>query len=197
MAGQSLAWTTRRAGLGPGHEAGVGDAGGGAVLGAALDAHPGLGDDAEDALAADCHAVGAGTGAAAGEAAGLPDAGGGDHADRLDEVVDVGVVGGVVSPGTGGDPAAEGGELEALRVVAQGEAVGAELGLEARAVGSGLDAGGAGDVVDFQHPVEGGEVDGDDTVVALGRLEAGDGGAAATVGDGGRDRWRSTSRGPP
>ena len=143
LAGQSLACTTRRAASDPAMRLWIGHACRGAVLGAALDAHPRFGDDAQDALAADGHAVGAGAGAAAGEAAGLPDAVGGDHPHRLDEVVYVGVVGGVVSSGASGDPAAERGELEALRVVAQGEAVGAQLGLEARAIGAGLDAGGA------------------------------------------------------
>ena len=49
----------------------------------------------------------------AGQPAGLPPALRGEHPHRLDEVVDVGVVGGVVAAGAGGDPAAERREAEA------------------------------------------------------------------------------------
>ena len=58
---------------------------------------------------------------------------------RLDQVVDVGVERGEVAAGAGGDPAAERRELKRLREVAQGEPVRAELLLEARAGGAGLD----------------------------------------------------------
>ena len=159
------------------------DAGRRAEPGAGLDAHPGFGDDAEDALAADNHAVGGRAGAAAGESAGFPHAGGGYHAHGLNEVVDVGVVGGVVSAAAGGNPAAQGGELEALGEVAQGVAVGTELRFQGRAENAGLDAGGAGSVVDFQHLVQVGQVDGYYGVGWRG-FDAGDDGAAAAVGDG-------------
>ena len=97
----------------------------------------------------------------------------------------MGVIGGVVAAGAGGDPAAEGGELKALRVVAQREAVGTQLRFQPRPVGPGLDSGGAGDVVNFDDLIQCGQVDGDNPIVAVGRLEPGDGGAAAAVGDGG------------
>ena len=42
----------------------------------------------------------------------------------------MGIVGGEVAAGAGGDPAAEAGELEGLREVAEREAVGPELVLE-------------------------------------------------------------------
>ena len=90
-----------------------------------------------------------------------------------------------MAAGAGGNPAAERGELEALRVVAQREAVGPQLRFQPRPVGAGLDSGGAGDVVNFDDLIQGGQVDGDDAIVAFGRLEPGDGGAAAAVGDGG------------
>ena len=51
------------------------------------------------------------------------DAGGRDRADAFDEIVDMGVERGEVAAGAGRDPAAERRELEALRIVADGEAV--------------------------------------------------------------------------
>ena len=101
-------------------------------VGPALDPHPRLGDHAEDPLAADHHPVGARPGAGAGQPAALPPALRREHAHRLDEVVDVGVVGGVVPAGTGGDPAAERREAEALREVAQREPVRVAAGPRAR-----------------------------------------------------------------
>ncbi len=98
--------------------------------------------------------VGARPGAGAGQAAALPPALRREHAHRLDEVVDVGVVRGVVAARAGGDPAAERREAEALREVAQREAVRAQLVLERRAVDAGLDAGRARHRVDLEHPVE-------------------------------------------
>ena len=95
------------------------------------------------------------------------------------------MIGGVVSPGAGGDPAAQRRELEALRIMAQGETVGAKLRLQSWPVGPGLDTRRAGHAVHFQHLVQCRKVYGDDAVVALGRLEPGHGGAAPAVGYGG------------
>ncbi|GBD14979.1 hypothetical protein HRbin25_00866 [bacterium HR25] len=103
---------------------GEGDACSGPVAGPRLDAHPGLGDDPQDALAPQHQAVRAGTGAAPGQPTALPPSLGGEHPHRLHEVIDVGILGGVVAPGAGGDPAPQRGAGEALREVAQGEAVG-------------------------------------------------------------------------
>ncbi len=156
----------------------------GAELGAGLDAHPGLGDDAEDALAADDEAVGAGAGAAAGQPPRLPPALRRQHARRLDEVVDVGVVGGVVAAGARRDPAAECRHREALGEMAQRVAAGPQLVFEVGAVDAGLDAGRARCLVDLKHAVEVVHVDGHDGFVAFGRRHAVDDGRAAAVGDG-------------
>ena len=121
-----------------------------------LQPHPGLGDHAEGALGAEEQPVGGGPGARAGQPAGLADPGRGDDAQRLDQVVDVGVEGGEVPAGPGGEPAAEGGELEGLREVAQGQAVRAQLVFQVRAEDAGLDAGGAAGRVDLEHAVEAG-----------------------------------------
>ena len=129
-----------------------------------LDAHPRLGDDAEDALAADHHPVRCRPGTAAGQPPGLPPSPRREHAHRLDEVVDVGVVRGVVAAGAGGDPAAERREAERLREVAQREAVRPQLILELRAEDSRLDAGGPRRLVDLEHPVEAVDRDGHDRV---------------------------------
>ena len=71
--------------------------------------------------------------------------------------------------------------------MAKGEAVGPKLILEARPQHAGLDAGGPGDAVDFQDPVEAAQIDGDDTgVVALdGGLHTAHHAGAAAVRDGG------------
>ncbi len=76
--------------------------------GPGLDAHPRLGDDAQRPFAAQHQAVGAGARAAAGQASGLPYPLGGNHPHGLYEVVDVGLVGGVVAAGAGGNPPAQG-----------------------------------------------------------------------------------------
>ena len=82
---------------------------------------------------------GRGTGAGARQPPALPGAARGDRPHRLDQVVDVGVEGGEVAAGPGRDPAAQGRVLEGLREVAQGEAVLAQLLLEPRPGGAGLD----------------------------------------------------------
>ena len=84
--------------------------------------HPGFGDDAQDALGADEHPVGAGAGAGARQAARLERAGRRHHARALDEIVDVGVERGVVAARARGDPAAQRRAAIGLHVVAHGEA---------------------------------------------------------------------------
>ena len=59
------------------------------------------------------------------------------------------VAGGVVPAGAGGDPAAESGELEALREVAQGQAVRSKSVLHGRSQRAGLDARGQAHLVDL------------------------------------------------
>ena len=159
-------------------------------------AHPRLGDDAEDPLAADHQAVGAGPGARAREPAALPPALRREHPHRLDEVVDVGVVRRVVAARAGGDPAAERREAEALREVAQREAVRPQLVLERRPVDAGLDARGAGGRVDLEHAVEAVHGDGDDGV-GVRRVDAPDHRRAGAERDDLDVAASSTSRAPP
>ena len=130
LAGHSLAWTMDRTALVPRVPGREPHSGRGPEAGTGLHPHPGLRDDAEDPLAADHHAVGTGPRPAARQPARLPPSLRRQHAHRLDEVVDVGVVGGVVAAGPGGDPPAEGRPLEALGEVPEREAVGPELRLE-------------------------------------------------------------------
>ena len=161
---------------------GEGDARGGAERRAFLQAQPALADDAEDAFGADHHAVRARTSAAARQAPGFPPAPGRQQAGALHEVVDVGLVGGVVASGAGRHPTADRGPREALRKVAQGEAFRAQGILKVRAEDSGLHPGGAGHRVDFQYPVEAVEVDRHDGVGPLWRIHAPNHGRAAAVG---------------
>ncbi len=106
---------------------------------AVLQAHPRLRDHAEDALGADQHPIRARARAGARQPPRLDRSRRGDGGDRLDEVVDVGVEGREMPAGAGGDPAAQGRELERLREVAQGQAVLAQLVLQLRAGRAGLD----------------------------------------------------------
>ena len=103
-------------------------------------------------------------------------------AHALGHVVDMGQHGGVVAAAAGRDPAAERRILEALRVVAQGQAVRAELVFQVRSVHPCLDARRARGPVDLQHPVHGAHVDGDRSLVAAAHIRmdaANDRGAAA------------------
>ena len=97
----------------------------------------------------------------------------------------MGVHGGEVAAGPGGQPAPECRELEALGEVAKGEPVGPELGLEHGPEGSGLDPGGPADPVDLDHPVEAGQVKGEDAAerVADVGLHPADHRGAPSVGD--------------
>ena len=99
--------------------------------------------------------------AAARQAAALPRARRRERAHGLHEVVDVGPQRREVAAGPGGDPAAQRGELEGLREEPQRQLVGAELLLEHRSGGPGLDAGRARDGVDLEHPVESRQVERD------------------------------------
>ena len=90
-------------------------------------AHPRLGDHAERALGAEQQPVGRRPGAGAGQPPRRVDAARRQRPDRLGEVVDVGLDGGEMAARAGRQPAAEGRELEALRVVAQRQAALAQL----------------------------------------------------------------------
>ena len=89
-------------------------------------------------------------------------------------VVDVGAERREVATGARGDPAAERRVLERLRVVAQRQAVLAQLLLEPRPGGARLNASRLRDRVHVEHAVEPLEVDRDDAreAVADGRLDA-------------------------
>ena len=68
--------------------------------------------------------------------------------------------------------------------MAQGEAVLAQLLLEPRAGGAGLDSGGERGRVDLQHPVEAAQVEGDEGPLAEpATLDAADDAGAAAEGD--------------
>src|SRR5262249_45832241 len=73
-----------------------------------------------------------------------------DQPETLDELVDVRVQRREVAARAGGDPAAERRHLEGLREVPEGEPVRAQLVLQGRAQGTGLDQGGPGRAVDLE-----------------------------------------------
>ena len=133
----------------------------GAVARRVLQPHPRLGDDAEDSLRSDDQAIGARPGARARQPPRLHHAARRHHARRLDEVVDVGVERREVAARARDDPAAERRVLEALREVAERQAVRLELRFEVGAASAGLDARGAALAIDLEHLVQPLEVDGD------------------------------------
>ena len=151
------------------------------------DPHPGLGDDAERALGAEPEAVGIGAGAGGGQAPGGDQAARGDDGHRLDEVVDVGGAGRVVTAGAGREPAAERRVLEGLREVAEGDAVRGEAGLERGAEGAGADARGTRELIDLVDAGELREIEAGDAGPVGARaereLDATDDAGAAAVGD--------------
>ncbi len=77
------------------------------------------------------------------------------------------IQGGEVAARPGGDPPAERGELKRLRIVAQCQPVLAQLILEDRSPGTGLDAGRERQGIDLQHPVKRREIDRDHARVSL------------------------------
>ena len=87
-------------------------------------------------------------------------AGGRDHAHRLDEVVDVRVERRVVAAGAGGEPAAERRELERLREVPQRQPVRAQLVLEGGPSTPAWMRARAAHGVHFGHRVEPAQIDG-------------------------------------
>ena len=97
---------------------------------------------------------GRGPGARAGQPPALPGPPRRDRPHRLHEVVDVGLQGGEVAAGAGRDPAAERRVLERLREVAQRQPVLAQLVLERRPGGAGLDPRRPRDRVDLEHAVQ-------------------------------------------
>ena len=72
-----------------------------------------------------------------------------------------------MAAGAGGDPAAQGRELEALRIVAKREPMGLQRRLDRRAANAALDARGAARAVHLEHPVEMAHVEADRPGVAV------------------------------
>src|SRR6185437_173887 len=99
-----------------------------------LEPHPRLGDDAENAFGADEHSIGARPGARAGQTPRLDAALRGDHREAFDEIVDMGIEAGVMATAARCYPAAERRIFEALREMAQGQAMRLQLRLERGAV---------------------------------------------------------------
>ena len=126
---------------------------------ARLQPDPRLGDHAQDSLGAEERSIGARSGTRSRQAPALPLPCRCDRPHRLDQVVDVRQTRCEVPARARRDPAAERGELERLREVAQGEPVRAELVLEHRPGCAGLDAGRARDGIDVEHAVERPQVD--------------------------------------
>ena len=154
FAGQSFACAMRRVASYPDSQLGKVTPGGGAERRPILDAHPRLGDDPERPFAAEHHAVRAWAGAAPRQPPRLPPPARSEHARRLNEVIDVGVIGGVVAAGARRDPAAERGAREALREVTQRVAMRPKLVFQVRAEHAGLDARSTRNTIDLQHLVE-------------------------------------------
>ena len=192
LAGRSPACTTARTASAPARNDGEAHRAPGPVRRARLHAHPRLGDDAEDPLRAQQQPVGRGPGARARQPPRRPRPARRDRAHGLDEVVDVRRARGEVPARARRDPAAEGRELEGLRVEAHGQPVRAELLLQARARGAGADARRARDRVDLEHAVQRAEVERHGAVEARRdpRLDAADDARAAAVGDHGDVRVR-------
>src|SRR6266851_6811397 len=126
--------------------------------------------------------IGAGPGARGRQPPRRPHAGGRDQADRLDQVVDARVERGEVAAGARRDPAAEGGELERLREMAERQPVRPELRFEIGAERAGLDTRGARHGVDLEHAREGTEVEGARGPPAPAGLDPADYAGAAAVG---------------
>src|SRR5690606_27142619 len=94
-----------------------------AGLGDGPDAHRDRGDDAEGPLGAEDELAQVGSRGGARCAAGVQDALGGGEGEGEDHLVEAAVSGGGLSAGAGGGEAADGGPLEGLGEVAEGEAV--------------------------------------------------------------------------
>ena len=131
-----------------------------------LQPHPGLRDDPENAFGADEHPVRARPRARSGQASRLDHAVRRHDAQAFDEIVDMGIEAREMAAGPRRDPAAERRIFEALRKVAQRQAVRLQLGFERRPERAALDPGRARDRVDLQHLAEMAQIDGDGRLVA-------------------------------
>ena len=134
-----------------------------------LQAHPRLGDDAENSFRADHDAVRARPRAGARQTAAFNHAPRRNGAQRFDEIVDVGIERGEVAAGARRNPAPERRIFEALREVAQREPMWAKLCFERGAVGAGLDQRGARSLVDLLDLSHLAQVDRDRAPVPIAR----------------------------
>src|SRR5262249_52403952 len=132
-----------------------------------LQPHPGLYDHTQRAFRADNETVRARTSTRTRQAARFHGAGRGNGAGAFDEIVDMGVEGGEVPARPGRDPASEGRELEALRIVPGRKTVWLQPGLDRGAAHSALDARGAAGPVDFNDAVEAAQIEADGARVAI------------------------------
>ena len=155
------------------------------VSGSAADPDGDRGDHAEGALGAEQQLAQVGAGGVGGRRAEVePTARGGDgQAD--DQRVEAAVAGAGLAAGAGGGEAADGGELEGLREVAEREPVLGEQRLGLGAAQAGLEGGGHRDRVDGEQPLHPDQVEADQAGVPLaaGGQAAGDRGAAAEGDD--------------
>ncbi len=152
-------------------------------LGPRADPHPGVGDHAEDPLAAEQHPVRGRPGARPRQPPALPGPPRGHRAHRLDQVVDVRFLGREVAAGAGRDPAAERRVLERLRVAAHRQPVLPQLLLEPRPGRPGLDPRRQAGRVDFDQAVDAAQVERHRGPVAEPRLDPADDAGAAAEGD--------------
>src|SRR5262249_21231724 len=150
-----------------------------------LQSHPRLRDDAENAFRADEEPVRARSRARPGQAPCRDAALRRHDDDAFDEIVDMGQERREMPAGTGRDPAAQRRVLEALREVAERQAMRLELRLERRAENSGLDARSARGAVDLDDAPQAAEIDAERGLVARTietRLDAADDARAAAEG---------------
>ena len=169
LAGKSPLCDTRRSARIAAKRSGNATDDAGAKARPVLEPHPRLGDDAENAFGADDEPLGRGAGARARQPPRLEHALGRHHAHALDEIVDVRVERGEVPARARRDPAAQGRILEALREMAQRQAVRLQLRLDRRAEGAAFDAGGARGAIHFEDAAHAAEVDREDAALPLGR----------------------------
>ena len=150
-----------------------------ARLGPRVDLDHRLGDQAEVALAAEEPQAGRHPGGVARRRPARLHLPRRRHQGRLDDdVLDVAVAVLLHAAGVGGDPAAEGGQLDAVRIVARGVAALPEEALQLLAGDPGLDAGLQVLLVQPQDAVHAAHVDGGDGALLPGRQGEG----AADVG---------------
>ena len=127
-----------------------------------MGAQPHPGDDAERALGAEEQSAEVGSGGRRRCAAGAHDGSVGEHdLQPGDDVVDLAVASAVLPGAAARHPAADGGDVEALREVADAQAVAGQLGLQVRPERAGEHLDDAGDLVDGDDAGQPGEVQDD------------------------------------